>query len=103
MPAALAQAGRRLEGPVNIGCPQYVTVDELAATVADVAGKKVNIRHVEGPVGVQSRNFSNERIYSTGWRARYFLKDGIACTYPCVEFFYGKRIENKKVTTQHKL
>ena len=68
--AALRQAqgdssGQRLEGPVNIGCPQYVTVDELAATVAEVAGKKINIRHVEGPVGVQSRNFSNERIYST--------------------------------------
>lgn len=74
-----------LEGPVNIGCPQYVTVDELVATVADVAGKKVNIRHVEGPVGVQSRNFSNERIYSTGWRTGYFLRDGIACTYPWVE------------------
>ena len=24
----------------------------------------------EGPVGVQSRNFSNERIYSLGWRGR---------------------------------
>ena len=42
-------------------------------------------RRLEGPVGVQSRNFSNERIYSKGWRARYFLKDGIACTYPWVE------------------
>jgi nucleoside-diphosphate-sugar epimerase len=40
---------------------------------------------VEGPVGVQSRNFSNERIYSTGWRAKYYLKDGIAQTYPWIE------------------
>ena len=79
----LMQSG--LEGPVNIGCPQYVSVDELAATVIEVAGKRISIRHVEGPVGVQSRNFSNERIYSLGWRAKYFLKDGIACTYPWVE------------------
>ncbi len=74
-----------LEGPANIGCPEYVTVDELANAVAEVAGKKITIRHVPGPVGVQSRNFSNERIYSLGWQARYFLKDGIAQTYPWVE------------------
>ena len=43
-----------MEGPVNIGSPQYVTVNELAMTVAEAAGKKIEIRHVEGPVGVQS-------------------------------------------------
>ncbi|MFZ6030000.1 MAG: NAD-dependent epimerase/dehydratase family protein [Chloroflexota bacterium] len=73
-----------LIGPVNIGCPQYVSVDELVATVAEVAGKKIHVRHVDGPVGVHSRNFSNERIYSIGWKARYFLKDGITHTYPWV-------------------
>jgi nucleoside-diphosphate-sugar epimerase len=74
-----------LEGPANIGCPQYVSVDELVHTVAEVAGKKIHVRHVEGPVGVQSRNFSNARIYTTGWQAKYFLKDGIALTYPWIE------------------
>jgi GDP-D-mannose 3',5'-epimerase len=74
-----------LHGAVNIGCPEYVTVDELAYAIADVSGKKINIKHVEGPVGVQSRNFSNERIYSIGWQAKYYLKDGIAETYPWVE------------------
>jgi GDP-D-mannose 3',5'-epimerase len=74
-----------LTGPVNIGCPQYVTVDELVATVAEVAGKKILTRHVEGPVGVQLRNFSNGRIYSLGWRAKYCLKDGIALTYPWIQ------------------
>lgn len=74
-----------LEGAVNIGCPQYVTVDELVSTVAEVAGKNIKIKHVAGPVGVQSRNFSNERIYTTDWQARYYLKDGIAETYPWIE------------------
>jgi GDP-D-mannose 3', 5'-epimerase len=74
-----------LEGPANIGCPQYVSVDELVRTVAEVSGKKIQIRHVAGPVGVQSRNFSNARIYSTGWQAKHFLKDGIAHTYPWIE------------------
>jgi nucleoside-diphosphate-sugar epimerase len=74
-----------LEGAVNIGCPEYVTVDELVHTVAAVAGKTVRIKHVDGPVGVHSRNFSNARIYSLGWQARYYLKDGIARTYPWIE------------------
>ena len=74
-----------LEGAVNIGCPQYVTVDELVAMVCEVSRKKVAIKHVKGPVGVQSRNFSNERIYTTGWKARFFLRDGIARTYPWIE------------------
>ena len=74
-----------LHGAVNIGCPQYVSVDELAMTIAEVAGKEVHLKHVTGPVGVQSRNFSNERIYSIGWQTNFYLKDGIAQTYPWVE------------------
>jgi nucleoside-diphosphate-sugar epimerase len=74
-----------LHGAVNIGCPEYVSVDELANTIAQVSGKEIHIKHVEGPVGVQARNFSNERIYSIGWQARHYLKDGIAQTYPWVE------------------
>jgi GDP-D-mannose 3',5'-epimerase len=74
-----------LEGPVNIGCPQYVSVDELVATVAEVAGKRINIQHIEGPVGVQSRNFSNERIYSIGWQSQFSLKAGIERTYPWID------------------
>ena len=70
-----------LEGACNIGCLQYVRVDEL---VARVAGKTIHIKHVPGPVGVHSRNFSNARIESTGWRAQVFLEDGIARTYPWV-------------------
>jgi nucleoside-diphosphate-sugar epimerase len=73
-----------LEGPVNIGAPEYVTVDELAQTVAAVAGKSICIEHVEGPVGVRSRNFSHRRIESIGWSARYSLAEGIARTYPWV-------------------
>ncbi len=29
-----------LQGAVNIGCPQYVTVNELVETVAEVSGKE---------------------------------------------------------------
>jgi GDP-D-mannose 3', 5'-epimerase len=74
-----------LIGAVNIGCPEYVSVNELVDAVAEVAGKTIHVKHIDGPVGVQSRNFSNERIYTTGWQANYYLKQGIAETYPWVE------------------
>jgi nucleoside-diphosphate-sugar epimerase len=73
-----------LEGAVNIGSPQYISVRELVETVAAVAGKRLSIKPIPGPIGVQSRNFSNERIYSIGWRAQFDIKAGIELTYPWV-------------------
>jgi nucleoside-diphosphate-sugar epimerase len=73
-----------LEGAVNIGSPEYVSVDELVAVVASVAGKDLKVRHVDGPVGVHSRNFSNARIETTGWTAKTLLRQGIERTYPWV-------------------
>lgn len=73
-----------LEGPANIGNPEYVTVDELVETVAAVSGKNIKIKHVKGPVGVHSRNFSNARIESLAWRAQWPLRRGIEQTYPWI-------------------
>jgi len=74
-----------LEGAVNIGSPEYVSVEQLVRVVEEVAGKHVGIHYIDGPVGVHSRNFSNGRIESLGWRARYSLVEGIARTYPWIE------------------
>ena len=74
-----------LEGPTNIGNPEYVSVDELVAIVAKIAGKKINIRHIDGPVGVLSRNFSNGKIYKTGWKANVNTEEGIRRTYPWIQ------------------
>ena len=74
-----------LEGPANIGTSEYVTVGELVSTVAGVAGKEIEPRYIEGPVGVQSRNFSHARIESLGWKAQVSLQEGIALTYPWIQ------------------
>jgi len=74
-----------LEGPVNIGGEEYVTVAELVRTVIKVSGKQLNVKYVPGPVGVRARNFSKARIKSLGWKAKYSLKEGIARTYPWIE------------------
>ena len=74
-----------LEGPVNIGSPEYVTVDELVATAIGISGKTIDVKHVDGRVGVLSRNFSNHRIYSLGWKAQVRLEEGIGRTYPWIQ------------------
>lgn len=74
-----------LENGVNIGRQEYVSVDELVMTVAEVAGKKINIKHVEGPVGVKARNFRVDRISAIGWKSKFSLKEGLSQTYPWVK------------------
>jgi nucleoside-diphosphate-sugar epimerase len=70
-----------LEGGVNIGRREYVTVDELVRTIAEIAGKRIAIRHVEGPVGVKARNFRVDRMEAIGWRSRVSLREGLSRTY----------------------
>ena len=70
--------------PVNIGTREYVSVDELVEITAKVAGKKIYIEHIEGPVGVKNRNFSNDKIESTGWKPKYDLESGLRETYPWI-------------------
>jgi len=81
-----------LEDGVNIGRQEYVSVDELARTVAEVAGKRIRIKHVAGPVGVDARNFRNDRIASLGWISKISLQEGISRTYPWVR----TQVEAKK-------
>jgi len=71
--------------PANIGTREYVTVDQLVETVIRVSGKQVSVRHVDGPVGVRSRNFSNDRMEDLGWQPSHSLEEGIRLTYPWIE------------------
>jgi len=82
-----------LEGPVNIGGDELVTVAELVDTVIEVSGKRIRKEYVDGAVGVRSRNFSKARIKSLGWEAKVNLREGIAQTYPWIEARVGKALE----------
>lgn len=73
-----------LENGVNIGRQEYVTVNQLAELTAKVAGKKIHFTHVEGPVGVQARYFTDDRIRSTGWESKISLEEGLSRTYPWI-------------------
>ncbi len=70
-----------LQGAVNLGGEEYVSVTALAETAISVSGKNVHIRYVDGPVGVQARNFSKVRSQALDWQAETDLSEGIARTY----------------------
>ncbi len=70
--------------PTNLGTREYVTVEELLAQVAAVAGKKIIPKWVPGPVGVQSRNFSNDSIERLGFEPQHSLAQGLKQTYPWI-------------------
>ncbi|MFW6116416.1 MAG: GDP-mannose 4,6-dehydratase, partial [bacterium] len=77
-----------LQGPTIIGGDEYVTVDELVQTVIDASGKEIQVEHVEGPVGVQARNFDKSKIKSLGWEAKTGLRGGLQHTY----FWIAKQV-----------
>lgn len=69
-------------GPVNIGSEEMVTINHLAEIVMDIAGKKLTIKHIEGPLGVRGRNSDNKLIKEKlNWAPSIPLKEGLSKTY----------------------
>lgn len=69
-------------GPVNIGSEEMVSINHLAEMIMDIAGKKVGVRHIPGPLGVRGRNSDNRLIQKMlGWRPQQPLRDGLEKTY----------------------
>jgi len=69
-------------GPVNIGSEEMVTINKLALMIMEIAGKKLEIRHVPGPVGVKGRNSDNRLIKQMlNWEPSHKLIDGLRITY----------------------
>lgn len=73
------------KGPVNIGSSEMVTINQLVAVVSEIAGKKLTVEHVPGPIGVLGRNSHNGLIEEKlKWKPTASLRDGLAKTYPWV-------------------
>ncbi len=73
-------------GPVNIGSEEMVTINEFADMVMDIAGKKLDVKHVPGPQGVRGRTSDNRLIYDKlGWKPMQLLRSGMEKTYKWIE------------------
>ncbi|HAE26849.1 MULTISPECIES: NAD-dependent epimerase/dehydratase family protein [Hyphomonas] len=73
-------------GPVNVGSEEMVTINQLAMMIADVAGKKIELEHIPGPLGVRGRNSENTLISERlGWSPSQPLRTGLENTYEWIE------------------
>ena len=80
----------RLTGPFNIGSEEMVTINQLAAMVMDIAGKRLTVKHVPGPLGVRGRNSDNRLIREKlGWAPSRPLREGLERTYAWISAQVG--------------
>ena len=69
-------------GPLNIGSEEMITINYLAEVIMDIAGKKLSIRHIPGPLGVRGRNSDNRLIrQQLGWAPSRPIREGLEKTY----------------------
>ena len=73
-------------GPVNIGSDEMITLNGLAQMAMEIGGKRLDIRHIPGPLGVRGRNSDNRLIgEKLGWKPSTRLYAGLEVTYRWIE------------------
>ncbi len=74
------------QGPVNIGSDETITINDLAHLIADIAGKSLELNHLDGPLGVRGRTSDNRLIQEKlGWSPKLTLRHGMQRTYEWVD------------------
>jgi GDP-L-fucose synthase len=67
---------------INVGCGEDVTILELAQLIADTVGFEGRIEtDPSTPDGTPRKLMDVTRLYATGWRPRYGLREGLAHAY----------------------
>ncbi len=83
--------------PLNLGQDVLININDLAKMVAEIAGIKISIKHVEGPQGVRGRNSDNTKIQKVlKWFPQITLEDGLMKTYNWIE----EQVKNSKKYAQ---
>lgn len=68
--------------PLNIGSDHMITINGLVDLVAEISGKKITKKYIEGPQGVRGRNSDNSLIMEKlKWAPNLPLKWGMTKTY----------------------
>ena len=76
----------KFSGPVNIGSEEMVSINKLAEMAMQIAGKKLNIKHIKGPLGVRGRSSDNRLIRKQlDWEPTSKLLDGLTKTYTWID------------------
>jgi len=69
-------------GPMNIGSEEMISINNLAKMAMDIAGKKLDIKHIDGPLGVRGRKSDNALIREKlNWEPTQPLRVGMEKTF----------------------
>jgi len=84
---ALGEPGKPRPPAVNIGSDEEITINALVKMIANIAGKKVQIKYdLSKPQGVRSRSADLTSIKKLlNWEPKYRLRDTMEELYPWVE------------------
>jgi len=67
---------------INVGSGEDLAITDLAALIADIAGLDATIvNDPSKPDGTLRKLMDVSRLFATGWRPRYTLREGILHTY----------------------
>jgi GDP-D-mannose 3', 5'-epimerase len=68
--------------PINLGSTRMISINNLVLLIAKMNGKNVNIRNIDGPIGVMGRTSDNQLIKEViGWVPEENLESGLIKTY----------------------
>lgn len=74
------------QGPLNLGSDRMISINELAHLIAKIAGKNINIKNVDGPIGVNGRTSDNSLILDIlKWAPPDNLEKGLGILYKWIE------------------
>lgn len=79
--------------PVNIGSDEMIAINDFTKMVIDISGKNLDIKHIEGPLGVRGRNSDNALIKEKlNWAPKQPLRKGVEDTYKWISAQVKKKI-----------
>lgn len=82
----------KFTGPVNIGSVEMISINELAQMAMRIAGKKLKIKHIPGPLGVRGRNSDNKLIKKMlNWEPSQPLEEGLTKTFKWINEQVNKK------------
>jgi len=79
--------------PLNLGQDRLISINELVAMVAEIAGKRISRRHdLTKPQGVRGRNSDNTALRRVlDWEPEMTLEEGLERTYRWIESQLAER------------
>lgn len=75
--------------PINVGSEEMISINDFTKMIIRISGKNINIKNIDGPLGVRGRNSDNKLIKELlGWEPTEKLETGIKKLYQWLENIY---------------